>query len=211
MEASLNSPLGRINLTSTVLTIGRSPGNQLALPDQQASSHHAEIRPDAQGYLLGDLNSTNGTFVNEQRLAPQSPRLLTNSDVIRIGTTTLTYEIAGSYDATARADAGEYANPGYAPTMAAPPSYSSPSYPEYPPAYPPPYAPPPAYPDYPPQAYPQPTVYSPPQAAYPQSPDYPPQAYPQQQPWPGAPAQAGMPDVAVAQPKKRNNILIIGI
>src|SRR6266851_3425914 len=124
MEASLNSPQGRINLTSTVFTIGRSPGNQVALPDQQASSHHAEIRPDAQGYLLVDLNSTNGTFVNEQRLAPQSPRLLTNGDVIRIGTTTLSYEIAGSYDATARADAGEYANPGYAPTMPVPPSYS---------------------------------------------------------------------------------------
>ncbi|HLX58871.1 MAG TPA: FHA domain-containing protein [Ktedonobacteraceae bacterium] len=226
MEASLSSPLGRINLIPAVLTIGRAPDNQLALQDQQASSHHAEIRPGAQGYLLVDLNSRNGTFVNEQRLEPQTPRLLASGDVIRIGATSLTYEIADSYDATdatIRAGSGEYVNPGYAPTIAVPPMSSPPG---YTPASQPDYAsyqqPPPSFPNYPQaeqpgyqQAFPQP------QPGYPQQP---PQSFPQQQgypqsqpgypqqPWAGAPGQFGGPGAAVAaQPKKRRTGLVIGI
>ena len=129
MEASLTGPGGqRTGITSNTLTIGRAPDNQLVLQDQQASSHHAEIRPDAQGYLLIDMNSRNGTFVNEQRLMPQTPRLLISGDVICVGETRLNYEIAGTNDeATMRANAGDYANPGYSPTVAVPP----PSQPDY--------------------------------------------------------------------------------
>ena len=114
MEASLNSPNGRTQLTANTLTIGRSPDNQFVIQDAQASSHHAEIRPDAQGYVLTDLGSTNGTFVNEQRLSPRVPRLLISGEVIRIGSTSLTYEIAGSYDATVRASSK---SSGYCRTM----------------------------------------------------------------------------------------------
>ena len=112
MEASLNSPNGLITLTTNTFIIGRSADNHFVIQDPQASSHHAEIRPDAQGYVLTDLGSTNGTFVNEQRLSPRVPRLLVSNDVIRIGSTRLTYEIAGSDDVTVRAGAHEYADPG---------------------------------------------------------------------------------------------------
>jgi pSer/pThr/pTyr-binding forkhead associated (FHA) protein len=122
MEASLTGPDGqRTDLTSNVLTIGRAPDNQLVLPDQQASSHHAEIRPDTQGYLLIDVNSRNGTFVNEQHLLPQTPRLLISGDVIRIGDTRLTYSSGGEDEATLRATAPDYGNPAYSPTVAVPP------------------------------------------------------------------------------------------
>ncbi len=221
MEASLNSPLGRTNLTNTVLTIGRTSDNQLALQDQQASSRHAEIRPDMQGYQLVDLGSRNGTFVNDERLAPQVPRLLNSGDVIRIGETKLTYEMAGSYDATLRANAADYASPGYSPTVAAQPPSGQQGYPSapqqdyanyqqqqpfsapnYPPAYPqqqPGYQgfQPPSSPNYPPAdqpAYPQQPGYQPPQQDYPQQQNYPTpqQGYPQQ---PGfqQPPQQGYP------------------
>ena len=138
MEANLTGPGGqRTGITSNVLTIGRAPDNQMVLEDQQASSHHAEIRPDMQGYLLVDVNSRNGTFVNEQRLISQTPRLLISGDVIRIGETRFTYEIAGSDDeATMRANAADYANPGYSPTVAVPPpssmsGFNQPSQPDY--------------------------------------------------------------------------------
>ena len=225
MEASLNSPNGRTQLTANTLTIGRSPDNQFVIQDPQASSHHAEIRPDAQGYVLTDLGSTNGTFVNEQRLSPRVPRLLISGEVIRIGSTSLTYEIAGSYDATVRASSGEYANPGYSPTMAAPqPPYSAPGYPDYQqqpssspnyPGYPQPSSSPnyPAQPGYP--AYQQPSAYSNYNAnaapSYPQAqPGYP----PQQPPWAAAPGQYGAPGFqapAAQAPKKRRTGLIIGI
>ena len=231
MEANLTGPGGqRTDITSNTLTIGRAPDNQLVLQDQQSSSHHAEIRPDAQGYLLVDMNSRNGTFVNEQRLVSQTPRLLISGDVIRVGETRLNYEIAGSSDeATMRANAGDYANPGYSPTVAVPPS-SQPDYMNYqqpapaapsfqqpaPPAYSSyqqpqqPQQPAPSAPNYPqanqpgynqaPQAYPTP--------AYPQQP----QGYPQQAPWPGAPGQFGAPAApVVVQPRKRRTGLIAGI
>ena len=222
MEASLTGPGGqRTGITSNVLTIGRAPDNQLILQDQQASSHHAEIRPDAQGYLLVDLNSRNGTFVNEQRLASQTPRLLISGDVIRIGETRLNYQIAGSDDeATVRANAGEYASPGYSPTVAVPPpsampGYTPPSQPDYmnyqqpAPAAPDFQQPAPSAPNYP-QAN-QPGYNQSPQA-YPTPAYQPPQGYPQQAPWPGAPGQFGAPAAPVAaRPKKRRTGLIIGI
>ena len=221
MEANLTSPLGRTDLTSNVLTIGRAPDNQLVLQDQQASSHHVEIRPDEQGYLLVDVNSTNGTFVNEQRLTPHTPRLLISGDVIRIGETRFTYEISGADEATVRANAADYANPGYAPTIAVPPPSSMPNYnpasqpgyvsyqqptpaaPNFPQADQPAYGQPPNYPQQPP-AYPPP--------AYPQPPNYPQQGYPQQAPWAGAPGQFGAPAAPmVVQPRKRRTGLVIGL
>ena len=170
MEAALNSALGRFALGPDTLRIGRAPDNTFVLQDPQSSSHHAEVAPAPGGsnYQVTDLGSTNGTFVNEQRLAPHSPRPLNAGDVIRIGQTSITYEASGaSYAPTVLASP-----PGYVPTMAAEqPSFTPPPQPMMPPqpqAYgnivppaQPPYTPPPAYPQ-PQPAYPQP------QAAYPQ-------------------------------------------
>jgi predicted component of type VI protein secretion system len=112
MEAALNGPNGRIVLGATPLTIGRTPDNQLVVNDAKASSHHAEIRPDGQGYSITDLGSTNGTFVNGQRLIPHMARQLNNGDAIRIGDTQYNYEgaIGGSspqYASTVYAGPGQ--------------------------------------------------------------------------------------------------------
>src|SRR5579859_1355876 len=229
MQASLNGPGGqRTDLPVDALTIGRAPDNRMVLQDAQASSHHAEIRPDAQGYLLVDLNSRNGTFVNDQHLMAQTPRLLISGDVIRIGDTRLTYATGGDDEATVRAGSAEYGNPNYSPTVAVPPpqqpdfmSYQqqpAPAAPGFqqpaPPAYSNYQQPTPSSPNYPqadqpgyaqqPQAYPTP--------AYSQYPQQPQQSYPQQAPWPGAPGQFAPPAAPVAErPKKRRTGLIIGV
>jgi hypothetical protein len=174
MEAALNSPLGRTVLGQTSLSLGRAPDNALVVSDPQASSHHAEIAPGYGGtsYQITDLNSTNGTFVNEQRLNPHLPHPLSSGDVIRIGTLTLAYEVSGpGYAPTVAMSA-----PDYEPTVAAAPPIAQLPYQQPPSTYgsyeapaPPPYTPPP--PAYPQPAYPQP--------AYPQpagfvQPGYPP-------------------------------------
>lgn len=158
MEAALIGASGRTTLGTTALTIGRRADNALVVQDAKASSRHAEIRPTGQGYSIVDLGSTNGTFVNEQQLAPNVPQVLNPNDIIRIGDTRFTYE-AQAYAATVfEAPQNNPANPGYLPTVAAaPPSYpdyqplnSSPAYPSYEqnPAYNPTMAAPPSYTSY---------------------------------------------------------------
>ena len=95
MEAVLHGPTGHINLGTTVLTIGRVPGSDILMTDSQSSGRHAEIRPEGQGYSIVDLGSTNGTFVNEQKLTPQAARSLRSGDRIRIGKTIFTFETSG--------------------------------------------------------------------------------------------------------------------
>ena len=53
--------------------------------DLKVSAYHAQILPAGQGYDIIDLGSSNGTYVNGQRLYPNVPRLLTTGDQIRFG------------------------------------------------------------------------------------------------------------------------------
>ncbi len=72
-------------VNSPTLTIGRRPDNNIVIYDLSASRLHAEILYDARTGVLTiiDLESTNGTYVNRERLA--HPRQLHNNDIIRIG------------------------------------------------------------------------------------------------------------------------------
>jgi S1-C subfamily serine protease len=67
------------------ITVGRAPTNTLSFAptDTRASAHHAEIAFDGSGWVLRDAGSTNGTFVNGQRV--HSARL-NPGDIIEFGT-----------------------------------------------------------------------------------------------------------------------------
>ena len=144
MEAALQGPTGRIVLGPTVLTIGRISDNQLVVNDAKASSRHAEIRPNEQGYTITDLASTNGTFVNEQRLDHNVPRLLNHNDRIRIGDTIFNYAISTpSQVAPTYVAPSQPGSPTFAPTVAAEfTGYDGGAQQAYPP-YSPPYGVPP--------------------------------------------------------------------
>ena len=66
-------------------TIGRSVECELRLEDTFVSQQHARIFDRGGNWYVEDLGSTNGTFVNEQKLV--APAMLTPGDKIRIGTT----------------------------------------------------------------------------------------------------------------------------
>lgn len=74
----------RFDLTSFPARIGRQPECAVQLLAGRISRRHAEIRRDARGALeIRDLGSTNGTYVNGQRI--ESPTALLSGDVIHVG------------------------------------------------------------------------------------------------------------------------------
>jgi pSer/pThr/pTyr-binding forkhead associated (FHA) protein len=81
-------PSPDIAITPVAITIGRRAGNTLVfLNDAYISGKHAEITIDATGTYLTDTGSTNGTFVNGQRLVAQERQLLLEGDEVQLGQT----------------------------------------------------------------------------------------------------------------------------
>jgi len=68
-----------------VINIGRAANNQLVVNDSRVSRCHAEIRSDARGMVIIDQGSSNGTFLNGQRLTPHTPYPLQPGAQIRLG------------------------------------------------------------------------------------------------------------------------------
>ena len=66
-------------------TLGRNADCNVLLAGKQVSRHHAHVYHQDEQYFLQDLGSSNGTFVNGQRLAPNAPSLLTERDTFQIG------------------------------------------------------------------------------------------------------------------------------
>jgi hypothetical protein len=71
-----------VGLDTDVLTIGRSPHSDLFLDDVTVSRHHARIVHDEAGYLIEDLNSLNGTYLNRKRIERHQ---LFDGDELQIG------------------------------------------------------------------------------------------------------------------------------
>jgi len=62
------APGKTFELTGKDITIGRDPANDIPISDPEVSRNHARLSAQTGGYVLEDLGSTNGTFVNGQRL-----------------------------------------------------------------------------------------------------------------------------------------------
>ncbi len=86
----LESPgLGVVGFRRGVIAIGRHPRDDITLPATIVSRHHARVLQQGQRYVLEDLNSNNGTFVNGRRVTQCS---LSHGDQIKIGDTTLIFK-----------------------------------------------------------------------------------------------------------------------
>jgi diguanylate cyclase (GGDEF)-like protein len=85
----------RVSVVGNV-QIGRDPELELVLPDPGVSFRHAFIEDRGDAFVLVDLDSTNGTFVNGQRAEGEAP--ITAGDKLRFGETVVRFEVQDETD-----------------------------------------------------------------------------------------------------------------
>ena len=81
-------------LTGNQALIGREEGLDIALQDPEASRRHARVSWQGDHFVIEDLGSTNGTFVNGVQIT--SPQILNPGDSIGVGQTALVFQVAGA-------------------------------------------------------------------------------------------------------------------
>ena len=80
----------RIRLENDKNLIGRLADCAVVITDDNTSRHHAQIHRAGSGFVITDLGSTNGTFVNGQRLV--ADHRLADGDIITLGSVSLRFE-----------------------------------------------------------------------------------------------------------------------
>jgi pSer/pThr/pTyr-binding forkhead associated (FHA) protein len=129
-DANTDAPF---SFDSDVIVIGRTPSCDLMLHDSAVGRRHCEIRREGQQFVLRDLGSGNGTFVNDQT-ARITMHVLRHRDEIRVGRSRLLIEFAEGL--TGRPDPSHLPPPPDAPPQA--PQEEKPPPPPRPPVSPPP-------------------------------------------------------------------------
>ncbi len=72
----------------TSISLGRAPTNGIVVSEAAVSGQHCRVRPESGGFVLLDLKSTNGTYVNDRRV---SRHALKSGDVIKLGSVSLQF------------------------------------------------------------------------------------------------------------------------
>ena len=82
----------RFDLGGPLISIGRGAENDLILDDAQVSRHHAQLKLHQGAYSLTDMGSTNGSYVNGQRITEIA---LGPGDIIEVGGTRMEFQGRG--------------------------------------------------------------------------------------------------------------------
>jgi hypothetical protein len=77
------------DLTGPEITVGRVADNKVQVEHASVSGHHAVLKLDGLDYVIKDLDSTNGTRINGEKIAEQKLR---RNDVLRLGNIELLYD-----------------------------------------------------------------------------------------------------------------------
>lgn len=78
------------------ILIGRKDTCQIVVPDASVSEEHCRIVVSNEGAIVYDCDSTNGTSINLERLAPSKPRILDDEDILSLGRYSFQYLKAGT-------------------------------------------------------------------------------------------------------------------
>jgi hypothetical protein len=85
------------------VTLGRSDTTDLTISDKSVSKRHCLFEAAPEGVRLQDLGSTNGTSVDGEALAPNTPRVLKGGELVDIGSFELLYQTPDGFLAFLRA------------------------------------------------------------------------------------------------------------
>lgn len=111
-------------ISGNQVTLGREEGLEIVLQDPEASRRHARITWQGGRYVIEDLGSTNGTFVNGMQLT--TPLALNPGDSIGVGQTALVFQmLTAEAGPTASYQAPPEQRPAYVPTAAPAPAQSN--------------------------------------------------------------------------------------
>lgn len=126
------------DVVKPIAVIGREAGNDIVIEDPQVSRHHAKLTLQGAGYVVEDLGSTNGTFLDGRRI--MTPTSLLIGSKIGLGDTVVLEVQPGGVSEQPQPVVPPPPAPAYSP----PPAYSpTPAYGAPPPAYGAPPSPPP--------------------------------------------------------------------
>ena len=78
-------PASHVPLTQATVTLGRNADNDIVLPAEGVSRHHARLQATSLGWEVLDLGGINGTFVNDRRLRADDPTPMTPGERLRVG------------------------------------------------------------------------------------------------------------------------------
>lgn len=84
---------GRVWESDGDLRVGRLASLEIVLDDSSVSRRHAEVHPTDQGWNVRDLGSTNGTYVNDARLASNEDRPVKGRDTVQFGKVRMAVEM----------------------------------------------------------------------------------------------------------------------
>ena len=99
-----NSEIKTIETDKGEITIGRNPGNDIHIDNLGVSKQHAKIFKQDGNYVIEDLNSTNGTFINNKRIAKA---ILSDNDEVHIGKHSLKISVQSQSKASPGQDFGD--------------------------------------------------------------------------------------------------------
>jgi len=74
------------------ISIGRAQGNELLIEETSISRRHARLTVESGRLMIEDSGSANGTFIGSQRLEPNTPSLVPDNQIVRVGDVEIKYE-----------------------------------------------------------------------------------------------------------------------
>lgn len=91
LRSSINQEPIEMDFSKPEIILGRDPDCEFTIPDETISLRHCKLSYHHKQWWANDLNSTNGTFLNQDLI--ESAVILTDSDVLRLGNVSIIIQI----------------------------------------------------------------------------------------------------------------------